>query len=122
METEGSLPFGGPLPPPPDIVIVPAHPDPGGTEISFEVRQGPGGMNVVPVFSSVRKLVLALGEAQPWVAMPLLRVRELAAEGGVPEVLLDPAVLPGSWEWSFADLETLEQVLDRPQDDDSTWR
>jgi SseB protein N-terminal domain len=122
MDTEGYQSPGGSLPAPPEIVIVPAHPDPGGTEISFEVREGPIGMNVVPVFSSVRKLVVAFGEAQPWVAMPLRRVRELAAEGGVLEVLLDPAVLPGSWEWSFTDLETLEQVLDRPQDDGNAWR
>jgi hypothetical protein len=108
--------------PPPEIVIVPAHPDPGGTEVSLEVREGPAGMNVLPVFSSVRMLVAAFGEAQPWLAMPLLRVRELAAEGGVFEVLLDPAVLPGAWHWSFQDLETLERVLDRPQDDGSSWR
>jgi hypothetical protein len=122
MDTEGYLASGGSLPKPPEIVIVPAHPDPGGAEISFEVREGPSGVNVVPVFSSVRRLVVALGEAQPWVAMPLRRVRELAAEGGVAEVLLDPAVLPGAPRWSFRDLETLEQVLEPPEDDGSSWR
>jgi hypothetical protein len=122
MDTEGYPLSGGSPPPPPEIVIVPAHPDPGGTDVSFEVREGPAGMNVLPVFSSVRRLVVAFGEAQPWLAMPLLRVRELAAEGGVFEVLLDPAVLAGAWHWSFQDLETLEQVLDQPQDDGGSWR
>jgi len=122
MDTAGFGSSGGPRPAPPEIVIVPAHPDPGGAEVSFEVREGPGGLNVLPVFSSVRKLVLAFGEAQPWLAMPLQRVRELAAEGGVPEVLLDPVPLPGAWHWSFQDLETLEQALDRPEDDGGSWR
>lgn len=122
MDTEGYRPPGGSLPAPPEIVIIPAHPDHGGSEISFEVREGPSGMNVIPVFSSVRRLVAAFGEAQPWVAMPLWRVRELAADGGVPEVLLDPAVLPGAWRWSFRDLETLEQALDRPDGNGSSWR
>lgn len=122
MDTEGYRYPGGFLPVPPEIVIVPAHPDPGGTEISFEVREGPSGVDVVPVFSSVRNLVAAFGEAQPWVAMPLLRVRELAAEGGVPEVLLDPAVLPGAPRWSVGDLEALGDIIDAAQDDDGAWR
>ncbi len=100
-------------PVPPDIVIAPAHPAPHErTEIVFEVRPGAGGIDVLPVFSSVRQLVAAFGPAQPWLALPLRTVRELAAVGGVREVVLDPVVPPGAWRWQYSDLETLQQCLD----------
>jgi hypothetical protein len=95
----------------PDIVIAPAHPDNGSTEIVFEVRQAANGMDVVPVFSSIRHLVDTLGPAQPWVALPLIKMRELAAAGGFRQVVLDPVVQPGAWRWRYSDLETLDQSL-----------
>jgi hypothetical protein len=76
----GSQAGGGSLrdgPVPPDIVIAPAHPAHERTEIVFEVRPGTDGTDVLPVFSSVRHLVAAFGEAQPWLALPLHTVREL---------------------------------------------
>ena len=99
-------------PVPPDIVIAPAHPAHERTEIVFEVRPGDEGTDVLPVFSSVRHLVAAFGPAQPWLALPLRTVRELAAAGGVPEVVLDPVVPPGAWRWQYSDLETLDRSLD----------
>jgi hypothetical protein len=79
------------------------------------LREGADAMAVLPVFSSVRRLVLALGQAQPWVALPLLRVRELAAAGGVSTVVVDPEVASGAWRWGYRDLERLEQGLDLEQ-------
>jgi hypothetical protein len=57
----------------PEFVIVPAHPLPPGEEgdLAFETRQDEeSGVTVLPVFSTVPRLVQALGHAQPWVAMP----------------------------------------------------
>jgi hypothetical protein len=96
----------------PDIVIAPAHPAHERTEIVFEVRPGTEGIDVLPVFSSVRHLVAAFGPAQPWLALPLRTVRELAAAAGVPEVVLDPVVPSGAWHWQYSDLETLDRSLD----------
>jgi len=95
----------------PDLVIAPAHPANENTEIVFEVRPGAGGPDVLPVFSSVRKLVETLGPAQPWVALPLVKARELAAAGGIGEVVLDPVVPAGVWRWHYSDLETLARSL-----------
>lgn len=99
----------------PEYVVVPAHPAPGGglDGIVFETRETPGGQAVLPVFSSVRHLVGTLGHAQPWVAMPLIKVRELAGAGGLREVVLDPTAEPGAWTWKLGDLETLEQEENR---------
>lgn len=99
----------------PEYVVVPAHPAPAGGPqgIVFETRETPGGQAVLPVFSSVRQLVGTLGHAQPWVAMPLIEVRELAAAGGLREVVLDPAAEPGAWMWKLGDLEALERQENR---------
>ena len=100
---------GEPLPP--DLVIAPAHPASKSTEIVFEVRPGGDGVNVLPVFSTVRQLVATFGPAQPWVALPLRKARELAAAGGIGEVVLDPVVPPNAWRWHYSDLETLADDL-----------
>jgi SseB protein N-terminal domain len=98
----------------PEIVIAPAHPafDAGHPDVVFELRDGADGAPVLPVFSSVHRLVSALGHAQPWVALPLLRVRELAGAGGIHTVILDPEVAPGTWRWHSDDLERLEESLE----------
>lgn len=97
----------------PDIVIAPAHPAPHEpAEIVFEVRPGGAGADVLPVFSSVRQLVAAFGPAQPWLALPLRMVRELAAAGGIGEVVLDPEVPADAPRWQYSDLETLQRTLD----------
>ena len=91
------------------IVIAPAHPaiEHDERDIVFELRKSPGGAPVLPVFSSVPRLVEALGHAQPWVALPLCTVRELAGARGVHTVLLDPDVQPGAWRWDYDDLDRL---------------
>ena len=73
-------------PVPPDIVIAPAHPAHERTEIVFEVRPGTDGTDVLPVFISVRHLVAAFGEAQPWLALPLrtVRCRQVRGAGSTP--------------------------------------
>jgi SseB protein N-terminal domain len=117
MDTAGNRPQAGgdslrDGPVLPGIVIAPAHPAPHEpTEIVFEVRPGEAGTEVLPVFSSVRQLVAAFGPAQPWLALPLRTVRELAAAGGIREVVLDPVVPAGAWRWQYSDLETLQQSL-----------
>jgi SseB protein N-terminal domain len=109
-QADGDSLRGGPVLP--DFVIAPAHPAPHEpTEIVFELRPGEDGTDVLPVFSSVRHLVAAFGPAQPWLAMSLRKVRELAAAGGVRQVVLDPVVAPGAWRWHYSDLEELERSL-----------
>lgn len=118
MDTAGNRPQAGgdPLrdgPVLPDYVIAPAHPAPHEpTEIVFETRPGEAGPDVLPVFSSVRRLVAAFGPAQPWLALPLRTVRELAAAGGIGEVVLDPVVPASAPRWQYSDLETLQQTLE----------
>jgi hypothetical protein len=97
----------------PEFVIAPAHPADKSTEIVFEVRPATDGSgDVLPVFSSVHQLVETFGPAQPWVALPLVKARELAAAGGIREVVLDPVVPPGAWRWHYSDLEALARSLD----------
>jgi hypothetical protein len=93
----------------PELVIVPAHPASREDGVVFETREAAGGQPVLPVFSSVRQLVGTLGHAQPWVAMPLIKVRELAAAAGLREVVLDPAAAPGAWLWKSEDLEAWQE-------------
>ena len=69
----------------------------------------PGGGQVLPVFSSVGKLVEALGPSQPWAVLPLERAMTFAGAAGVEHVVLDPVLSPGTWKWSPADLADIEQ-------------
>jgi hypothetical protein len=95
----------------PELVIVPAHPVPH-RAIEFETREDlGGGAPVLPVFSTVRRLVQVLGPDQPWVAMPLVSIRELAGSAGVREVRLDPSAAPGAWRWDMEELARLEGSL-----------
>ena len=100
----------GPADPDPALVVIaPAHPalEDGERDIVFELRESAGDATVLPVFTSVPRLVEALGHAQPWVALPLHTVRQLAAASGVRTVLLDPDVQPGAWRWGYDDLDRL---------------
>jgi hypothetical protein len=95
----------------PGIVVAPAHPADESTEIVFETRPGADGATVLPVFSTIRQLVATFGPAQPWVARPLRKARELAAAGGIRQVVLDPVVPPNAWRWHRSDLEELARSL-----------
>ncbi len=82
------------------LVAVPAHPGPSPGELVLEARRQPRGV-VLPVFSSVRVLVSALGESQAWAIMPLGKVGELAAAADVDvdEIALDPDISADAWRW-----------------------
>jgi hypothetical protein len=84
------------------LVVVPAHPG-AGDQLLLEARLEPGGL-VLPVFSSVRALVAALGQAQPWAVLPLGRVADVAVAARVHRVVLDPEVSGGAWRWEEQDL------------------
>lgn len=84
------------------LVAVPAHPG-AGDQLIFEARRQPGGL-VLPVFSSVRALVAALGESQPWAVLPLASVTDAAAAAKVDRVVLDPEVSDDAWRWEPLDL------------------
>jgi len=84
------------------LVAVPAHPGACG-QLVFEARWQPGGL-VLPVFSSVRSLVTALGHSQPWAVLPLAQVMEAATASRVSRVVRDPEVSDDAWRWEPMDL------------------
>lgn len=95
----------------PGLVAVPAHPGGAGTgRLFLEAREPPRGGRVLPVFSSVRRLVAALGPAQPWAVLPLDRARDMATAAVVERIVLDPVVSPGAWRWTGRDLEDFGQA------------
>jgi hypothetical protein len=92
------------------MVTVPAHPGaPGSGELFLEARKLPGNRRVLPVFSTVGKLVDALGQAQPWAMLPLERARQMATVAGIDVVALDPVMSPETWKWRPQDLDEFEQ-------------
>lgn len=94
----------------PDIVAVPAHPGaPGSGELFMEARRLPGNRKVLPVFSTVGKLVDALGQLQPWAMLPLERARQMAVAAEIDVVALDPVMSPETWKWRPQDLGVFEQ-------------
>lgn len=84
------------------LVAVPAHPG-AGDQVIFEARRQADEV-VLPVFSSVRALVAALGESQPWAVLPLSTVRDSVAAGGADRVVIDPEVTDEAWRWEPQDL------------------
>jgi hypothetical protein len=95
----------------PGVVAVPAHPGaPGSGRLFLEARESPDVGKVLPVFSTVGRLVAALGLAQPWAVLPLERAREVAACAGVERIVLDPIVRPSAWRWAVRDLEDFDQA------------
>jgi len=97
----------------PEFVFAPARPDvrPGYTaDVIFEVREVSNGGRALPVFTSVERLVAALGPEQPWVALPLRNIRRIVGGAGVDRVVLDPGAEPGTWRWQVKDIETLERT------------
>jgi len=84
------------------LVVVPAHPG-AGDQLIFEARRQPDGL-VLPVFSSVRVLVAALGHSQPWAVLPLAKVMDAASAAQVDRVVLDAEVSGDAWRWEPLDL------------------
>ncbi|WP_079172963.1 SAV_915 family protein [Streptomyces monashensis] len=129
MSTSYSSPFDGydrDLTPPaerpkapiePDTeVLVPAHPryaaDPGRRpEIGFELLQGADGNPVAVAFTSPAKLVAALGDAQPWVAVPVGWFARAMHDNGLGPVRVDPQLPPGVRVWSAEDVRTYTEAV-----------
>jgi SseB protein N-terminal domain len=98
----------------PVIVFAPARPDirPGReADVIFEVHQTGDGGQALPVFTTVERLVSALGPRQPWVALPLANIQRIMGAAGVQRIALDPAGEPGARQWQDSDLEALERRL-----------
>jgi hypothetical protein len=94
----------------PEMVTAPAHPGvPGSGELFLEARQLSGNRRVLPVFSTVGKLVAALGEDQPWATLPLERAKQVAAQAGIDVVARDPLMGAGTWKWGPQDLDEFER-------------
>ena len=93
-----------------EIVTAPAHPgSPGSGELFLEARRLPDNRGVLPVFSTVAKLVDALGQVQPWVMLPLEQARQIARAAGIDVVALDPVMSPDTWKWEPKNLSDFEQ-------------
>jgi hypothetical protein len=90
------------------LVYVPAHPrvTDHGKDIGVELRGTDRGDLVGIAFSSLERLVAALGEYQPWVAMERVRFAAFVGAAGAPFVCVDPA-LQVVQRWSAADVERL---------------
>lgn len=88
------------------LVAVPAHPGPDPGELVLEARRQPQGV-VLPVFSSVRVLVNALGRSQPWAVMLLSKVGDLAAAADVDEIAFDPEISADAWQWQPFEVSAL---------------
>ncbi len=97
-----------------EIVYVPAHPDPraGHDGVRFETRLGAAGAPVGVAFTSLDKLVETLGGAQPWIAVPLSRLRLIFGAAGVAQIALDP--VPGAElpRWGVDDLMALSRTME----------
>ncbi|MEV6052855.1 SAV_915 family protein [Streptomyces sp. NPDC052107] len=80
--------------------------------VVFELFEHPALGTVTFAFTSLEKLVDALGEAQPWAATSLGPLAEGVREQGVT-VLLDPRVKPGEPNWRPDDLAAYAREVRR---------
>ncbi|GAA1982831.1 hypothetical protein GCM10009738_72150 [Kitasatospora viridis] len=95
---------------PDEQVYIPAHPryadQPGvAPQIGFELLHSTLGGPIPVAFTTVEKLVAALGPAQPWIAAPARSYVQLMRRAGYAPVYLDPQVPPGARTWSPEDLD-----------------
>ncbi|HEY6423209.1 MAG TPA: SAV_915 family protein [Pseudonocardiaceae bacterium] len=90
------------------LIFVPAHPRVAGNvkDIGVELRGTDDGKLVGIAFSSVQRLVAALGDYQPWVAMERGRFAAFVGAAGAPFVCMDPP-LQTVQRWTAADVERL---------------
>ncbi len=102
-------------------VFVPAHPEYVETAnadgrparlsfIAYELFEHPTDGTVAFAFTTLEKLVAALGEAQPWIATSIGPLAEGMGEHDAT-VLLDPRVTPGHHNWQSADLAAYAQEV-----------
>lgn len=97
----------------PELVYIPAHPDPRRARdaIRFETRPDANGEQVGIAFGSREQLVAALGPAQPWVCLPLPQLEVLLTAVGVRRILVNPQVDPTALRWDAEDLAALAQMV-----------
>jgi hypothetical protein len=101
-------------------LYIPAHPryhdDPGQAPgVGFEFLTRPQTGEPVPVaFTTLDALVAALGESQPWIAMPAQPFAELVRRGGLGRVAVDPVVAPGTEPyWTPENLRAYTEAVRR---------
>jgi hypothetical protein len=93
----------------PELVFVPARPQAsrGSKEVAYEVRTLADGSVALPVYSTVARLVAALGHYQPWACVPLRTAQSAMARAGVPRLVLDAGVDASAWRWQESSLRAL---------------
>jgi hypothetical protein len=91
------------------VVYVPAHPitSRGRKDVGFEIRELETGEKAAVAFTSLPRLVEALGKSQPWLAMPMARLRDLMGSRGVAQVAVDPIVPAKAWRWKPDDVHRM---------------
>ena len=94
---------------PPELVFAPARPQVSGhgRDVAYETRTLPDGTVALPVYSTVTKLVAALGHYQPWMCVPLRTVQADMEQAGVHQVVVDAEVDTSAWRWQEGGLRTL---------------
>jgi len=94
---------------PPELVFVPARPQVSGDSrnVAYETRTLADGTVALPVYSTVTKLVAALGHYQPWMCLPLHTVRADMGRAGVHQIVVDAQVDSTAWRWQEGGLRTL---------------
>src|ERR1700733_2624731 len=94
---------------PPELVFVPARPQVsgGGRDVAYETRTLADGTVALPVYSTVTKLVAALGQYQPWMCLPLRTVQADMGKAGVHQLVVDAEVDTSAWRWQEGGLRTL---------------
>lgn len=101
------------VPPYRSTVYVPAHPvysrnedgSPRSPRVGIELLRSAAGERFLIAFTSLDRLVEALGPAQPWAAYHLGPFTELMHRAGLDPVHLDPALEPGFRIWQPEDVE-----------------
>jgi hypothetical protein len=93
----------------PELVFVPARPQlsGGSRDVAYETRTLADGTVALPVYSTVTKLVAALGQYQPWMCLPLRTVEADLGRAGVHKVVMDAEVDRSAWRWQAGGLRTL---------------
>jgi len=103
----------GPLPDDATLVYVPAGPTTDRRDVALEIHHLEGdGAPVGLAFTTVDRLVSALGDHQPWARLPMLNYTALLVAHGVGRVQVDPEPPPGVRQW---DLQRLRSYLEEPR-------
>ncbi|MGW7005463.1 SAV_915 family protein [Streptomyces sp. NPDC054933] len=96
-----------------DPVCVPAHPVQSGGRwgVNLELRRLQPDVTAAVVYTSPDALADALGEHQPWIAMPMIGLRNLVVALGVHRILVDPKVEPEVPRWTEGNIRAVTAML-----------